>query len=367
MVPTRREFLISGAVGALAAAFPVVSSAQPETGAFLPSARSQTIMKMFGLKYPIFEACHGSATSPELAIAVADAGAMGALASLGNPENARNAVSKVRAATKGSFAVNIILALQSDDGLEWLRAVLEAGAPALQFSWGLPSKDALAAIRAAGARWGVQVSGPEGARAAIDLGADYLVCQGSEAGGHVQATRGLYETLPLVIAEAGHIPVVASGGIANGAGIRKALLAGASAAALGTRFVATHECPAHPVYKQAIIDAFAQDTVLTNCFQNGWPAMHRVIRNRTVSMWEAAGCPLPGKRPGEGDILATRTDGAKIIRYSIGVARSDYKGTIMELPLWAGRGVDAVKDVLPARELVERLWKECEAPQRSPV
>jgi nitronate monooxygenase len=365
--PTRREFVISGAVGAVVAALPAMGAAQPVPGTSFPTERSRTIMKMFGLRYPIFEACHGSATSADLAIAVAEAGAMGALASIGNPENARKTVSTVRAATKGSFAVNAILALQTGDGLAWLHAVLEAGAPAVQFSWGMPSREMVSAIRTAGAKWGVQVAGAEGARAALDLGADYLVCQGTEAGGHVQATRGLYETLPLVLAEAQDKPVVASGGIGNGAGICKALLAGASAAALGTRFVATRECSAHPDYKQAIVAAFAPDTVLTNCFQDGWPAVHRVIRNRTVATWEAAGCPLPGKRPGEGDVLATRADGAKILRYAIGVAKSDYKGSIMELPLWAGKGVDGIKDLPQVGELVERLWKECEAARKSPA
>jgi len=179
------------------------------------------------------------------------------------------------------------------------------------------------------------------------------------------AHPGLYETLPLVLAEAGQKPAVASGGIGNGAGIFKALLAGASAAALGTRFVATRECPAHADYKQAIVAAFAQDTVLTNCFQDGWAAVHRVIRNRTVAMWEAAGCPPPGKRPGEGDVLAVRADGAKVLRYAIGVAKNDYKGSIMELPLWAGKGVDFVKDLPGAGDLVARLWKECEAAGKS--
>jgi len=183
--------MISGAVGVGAAALPAVGAAQAPPASSVPTERSRAIMQMFGLKYPIFEACHGSATSPELAIAVSNAGAMGALASLGSPENARKAVSTVRAATKGSFAVNTILALQSGDGLAWLHAVLDSAAPAVQFSWGMPSRDAVAAIRAAGVRWGVQVAGPEGARAALDLGADYLVCQGTEAGGHVQATRGL--------------------------------------------------------------------------------------------------------------------------------------------------------------------------------
>jgi len=97
------------------------------------------------------------------------------------------------------------------------------------------------------AKLGMQVTSSESARAALDLGADYLVCQGTEAGGHVQATRGLYETLPTVLDETKQKPVIASGGgIGNGQGIRKALLAGAWAAMLGTRFVATIESHPHP-------------------------------------------------------------------------------------------------------------------------
>ena len=99
--------------------------------------------------------------------------------------------------------------------------MLDAGAPVVQFSWGVPTKGAVSAIRAAGAKMGMQITGAESARAALDVGADYLVCQGTEAGGHVQATRGLYESLPLVLEEAKQIPVIASGGIGDGQGIRK--------------------------------------------------------------------------------------------------------------------------------------------------
>lgn len=144
----------------------------------------------------------------------------------------------------------------------------------------------ISAIRAAKAKLAMQVTSKESARAALDLGADYLVCQCTEAGGHVQASRGLYEALPMVLEEAKQKPVVAAGGIGNGPGIRKALLAGASATALGTRFVATKEADAHPDYQRAILAAYAKDTALTMCFQDGWSAMHRVLRNRTLVMWE---------------------------------------------------------------------------------
>jgi Nitronate monooxygenase len=121
------------------------------------------------------------------------------------------------------------------------------------------------------------------ARAALDLGADYLVCQGTEAGGHVQAARGLYKTLPIVLEESRQTPVIASGGIGDGQGIRRALLAGASAAMLGTRFVSTIESNAHPAHQKAIIAAHAKDTALTMCFQDALLGSHDTLRpDRTI-------------------------------------------------------------------------------------
>jgi nitronate monooxygenase len=101
--------------------------------------------------------------------------------------------------------------------------------------------------------------------------------------------------------------------------------------------------------------------VLTVCFHDGWEnAPHRVLRNRTFESWEAAGCPPPGKRPGEGDIVATNaTTGTVKRRYSVGGPSRDDSGAVKELAMWAGWGVDAIRDIPSAGELVERLWKEC--------
>ena len=365
MTTTRRDFIkTTAAAGALCGIAGTSRSDTLQLGptVLMPTPRAKALMALFGLKYPIFEAPHGRQTCPDLAIAVSNAGGMGALAFLGNPDETRNVVSRVRSATKGPFFVNFLLALAPMSGSEptSLKAALDAGSPIVQFSWGMPSKEATAMIRAAGAKWGIQVTGEESARAALDLGADYLVCQGTEAGGHVQSTRGLYEALPIVLEEAREKPVVASGGIGNGNGIREALLAGASAAMLGTRFVATVESIAHPAYKQAIIAAYAKDTALTNCFQDGWAATHRALRNRTFGMWDAAGCPPPGKRPGEGDVLATRPDGTKIRRYRMESPLRDSEGAVTECALYAGRSAEYVKDLPAAGELVQRLWRECE-------
>jgi nitronate monooxygenase len=361
---TRREFITTTATAGAALAFssaPESDASLAPTAISMPSERAKALMTLFGLKYPIFEAPHGARnTSPELAIAVSKAGAMGALALTDHtPESARDAVSKVRSATKSAFFINYILAFPFESAAESLQAALDAGAPIVQFSWGLPPKEAISTIRAAGTKLGMQVTSRESAKAALDLGADYLVCQGTEAGGHVQASRGLYEALPNVLEEAKQKPVIASGGIGNGDGIRKALLAGASAAMLGTRFVATIESNGHPAYKQALLAGHAQDTALTVCFQDGWPATHRALRNRTFVLWDAAGCPPPGKRPGERETVATRPDGSKVLRYDYRSPYRGMEGAVTECALYAGRSVDFIKDLPAASELVERLWQEC--------
>jgi nitronate monooxygenase len=275
------------------------------------------------------------------------------------PEEARARVNKVRAATQKSFAVNYVLAFEPRS----LPAALEAGAPVVQFSWGMPGKALVSSIRQAGAKLGIQVTSAESARRALDLGADYLICQGSEAGGHVQASWRLLEVLPKVLEEAEHIPVVAAGGLGSGADIRKVLLAGASAAALGTRFVATRECLAHQQYKDALVRANGTQTVLTVCFERGWPnAPHRVLRNGTFTRWEAEGCPPAGKRPGEKDVVAILPDGSELLRYSPVLPQQSFRGSqLLDGPLYAGEGVGAVRDVPSAGELVHRLWSESEA------
>jgi Nitronate monooxygenase len=173
MERTRREFIkrtaaagaMFGAVGTAA-----TDAAQARHNITLPTPRFKALMEMFGLKYPIFQAPPGPATSPELAIAVSNAGAMGALAFLRSPELAREAVSKVRSATKGYFVVNFVLQFEPTV----LQTALDAGAPVVQFSWGIPTREMIPALRAAKAKLGMQVTCAESARAALDMGADYL-------------------------------------------------------------------------------------------------------------------------------------------------------------------------------------------------
>jgi NAD(P)H-dependent flavin oxidoreductase YrpB (nitropropane dioxygenase family) len=130
---------------------------------------------------------------------------------------------------------------------------------------------------------------------------------------------------------------------------------GAAGAMLGTRFLATAESAAHADYKSALVRAGARATALTVCFSGGWPhAPHRVLRNGTLERWEAAGCPAPGRRPGEDSPPAVRA-GSEIPRYHDAPPLAGDAGAVGEMCLYAGTGCAAIEDVPPVAQLIDRL------------
>lgn len=312
----------------------------------------------FGVRLPIWQAPVGSVAGPELAVAVARAGGMGGLAlTWTSPQDVRTLVKAVATATDGAFQGNFVLAFEPTS----LPAALEAGLRIVTFSWGMP-RTHVHLVRSFGAKLGIQVTSRESAQQALALGADFLICQGVEAGGHVQSTRSLWDVLPEVIREADRIPVIAAGGIASGRGIARALADGASGAMLGTRFVATVESLAHENYKRGIVEARSTDAVLTVCFDVGWPyAAHRVLRNSTLARWEAAGCPPSGQRPGERDVVARLANGKEFVRYEDAPPRTGMSGEVEAMSLYAGSGCDEIDDIPSVRELVEQLWRESQS------
>ena len=314
------------------------------------------------LQHPIIQAPIGSAASIELVAAVSRAGGMGSLAlTWSDPATAVEQIRQLREKTDAPFAANFILSFP----LKCLDAALAAGAPIVTFSWGL-SQTAIERVHLAGAAAGVQVGSVAGALKALELGADFLICQGMEAGGHVQSTTSLSKLLPEVVSAAGVTPVVAAGGLANGRDLAWALGAGASAVMLGTRFVATRESKAHPHYKQAIIEAASHDTSYTWCFDGGWPySGHRVIRNQTLEQWEAAGCRQPGNRPGEGEI-ATTLSNWRIPRYHMASPVDTTTGDVLDLALYAGTSCEKIDAIIPAGEVIETIMKEYRALQSQP-
>ncbi len=309
------------------------------------------------LKYPILQAPIGSIATVRLASAVSNAGGMGSLAlTWTEPNVAKKLVSTLKSATPNPFFVNFVLSFPPHS----LDAALEGGAPAVTFSWGRAG-DLIERVHAASAIAGVQIASVDEARAALDDGADFLICQGQEAGGHVQSVRPLLELLIEVVGMSKSVPVVAAGGISDGDDIAAAFRAGAQAVMLGTRFVAVQESAAHPEYQQAIVEAQSDDSVYTFCFNGGWPdAAHRAIRNDTLTNWEAAGSPGTGRRPGEGDTLARNESGAAIVRYDVNPPTQGMSGSIRECCLYAGTGCGKIDDIPSAADVLKRVWSEYE-------
>lgn len=307
-----------------------------------------------GIEIPILQAPVGGAATVELASEVARAGGMGSLAlTWTDPGVSTAQVRNLRQRAGQRFFVNYVLRFVPL-GLD---AALAADAPAMTLSWGIDVA-LMAKIKSRGALLGVQVGNAAGAKAAADAGADFIIAQGVEAGGHVQSSRPLAQLLPDAIAAAHGVPVVAAGGMATAKDIRAALDQGAAAVMLGTRFLATPEAAAHAAYKDALVAARAADTVFTNCFDIDWPyAMVRVLRNSTFEAWEAAGCPAAPNRPGEGDAVAHHS-ASPIIRYSDTPPSCDASGDVLAACLYAGQGVGGIDSIEPAYQLVTRLWRE---------
>lgn len=309
-----------------------------------------------GLKYPILQAPIGSMAGIELAAAVSNAGGLGSLALTWTPkEIAIELVRKLQAQTKNPFFVNYVLAFP----LLSLDEILDAGVPVITFSWGDP-KQLIQKCHKANALVGVQVGTNNGAKAARDSGADFIICQGVEAGGHVQSTTPLLSLLEDVVHSCADVPVVAAGGLSDGEDTAKALNAGADAVMLGTRFIATVESRAHPLYKQALVDSESENAVMTLCFNGGWNnAPHRALRNSTLQTWEDAGCPPVGSRPGEAEQIASNHAGRIVTRYDDMPPANDMDGDVLDCCLYAGLGCGNIKDIPTVAELLPRLWSEC--------
>lgn len=285
-----------------------------------------------------------------LAAAVSEAGGLGSLgASYMSVEVLREQVRGMLRLTDAPIVVNLILAFDQEERLE---IAVEEQAPWISFSWGIDAT-LIARAHAGGARVLVQVASVEEARSAAVARADALIVQGSEAGGHVQSRRPL---LPLLreVRAAMSLPIVAAGGIADPEAARAAVAAGADAVSMGTRFAASSESLAHPRYRERLTASNGTDTVLTELFDVGWTAPHRVLRNKVYDVWEAAGSPPSGQRPGEGEPVAESPAGA-IVRYAVSPAVIGMRGDIDAMAMYAGLGVGAVRAVEPAAELVERF------------
>jgi NAD(P)H-dependent flavin oxidoreductase YrpB (nitropropane dioxygenase family) len=321
--------------------------------AMINNRTDTAFMRAFELSVPIIQGPMGGAAGPKLVGAVAEAGGLGVLPIWIAPTNVAVAMIKATLAlTNRPLAVNLRADLDSAD---LITAATDLGVEIVHLFWGDPAAS-MGVIRQGGARMIATVSDGATTRRALDAGAAGLIAQGVEAGGHVLGSMPLRDLLPLVMDIAGHVPVAAAGGLTDAEDIAQVFDLGASAAVLGTHFVAAQESDVHPAYRNALVAAGAGDTVRTLCFDGGWPnAPHRVLRNSTFRVWEHAGCPAPGSRPGERDIVMHDARGRAYTRYHCATPQATMYGDLEAGCLYAGMGVGKIVDVRPVGVLIGEI------------
>jgi NAD(P)H-dependent flavin oxidoreductase YrpB (nitropropane dioxygenase family) len=292
------------------------------------------------------------AAIPELAAAVSNAGALGML-TLTWSDDAGAVIRQTAALTGRPFGGNLVL---TEDQHRRLDQALEAGLRIVSFMWG-DAGDYVERVHDADGIVMVTVGSAEQARRAVASGADVVVAQGWEAGGHVWSTVATLPLVPAVVDAVTPVPVIAAGGIGDARGVAAVLALGAQAAWLGTRFLLAQEMPIHEDYQRALIAAAETDPQLyPNLYEVGWPdSPHRALRNSTATAWEAAGRPPLAQRPGAGDVIAHFASGEAIVRYEPAPPMAGTTGEIEALSMWAGQDVALARKRQPAADIVAEL------------
>jgi nitronate monooxygenase len=320
------------------------------------SARFSTpLTRLLGCRHPIVCAGMGGVARAELAAAVSMAGGFGLLGMVReSPEMIRQELAAVRAVTNAPFGVTLIPVGTKPALLNAeIDACLRAQIPAMCFFWDV-YPELVARVKAGGVRVLYQVGSLDDALAAEQAGADAIVAQGVEAGGHVRGRVPLMSLLPEIVARV-RVPVVASGGIANGAQLAAMLALGASGVHCGTAFLVAHESYAHDYHKQRVIDARSDDTVHTDIYAINWAAGSpvRVLANSVTD--EVRGHPFghdPYALPSE---VVAEDEWGQIPKYSTVSPLRSTRGDLEKMALFAGQGLGLIDACESARMVVERM------------
>ncbi|MFI1918857.1 NAD(P)H-dependent flavin oxidoreductase [Nocardia sp. NPDC020380] len=308
--------------------------------------------ELMDLRHPIALAPMGGSAGGALAAAVCEGGGLGLLGSArGDQEWLEREAGIVRAGTARPWGIGL-WSWAVDKAV--VQRVLEFRPAAVLLSFGDPLPFA-ELVRAAGAILILQVGDSEEARRAVDAGADVIVAQGNDAGGHgVQRGIGTLSFVPAVVDLAGGTPVLAAGGIADGRGLAAALALGAAGALVGTRFQVTPEALVSVEIGKALLEAGGADTERNRVLDIGrgsdWPARYpaRTLRNSFLETWR-----------GREDEL--RSDAAALAAHRAELA----SGAPMAGPIWAGQGLDLISGVESAETLVGSIAAEAERAVRN--
>ena len=236
------------------------------------------ITDLLGIEYPIFQGAMAQISTSQLAGAVSEAGGLGIIASGGmTADQLREEINKTRAITKKPFAVNVMLMMTNCD--EIVDVIIESNVKIITTGAGTPKKY-MPRLKEAGVIVIPVVPSAKLAKKMEDLGADAVVAEGTEAGGHI----GEVATMPLIAAvtKAVSIPVMAAGGFSDGRGLAAALALGAEGVQMGTVYLASTECPIPDSFKEKVVESIETSTVVTGR-KNGAPV--RTIRNTMTTKY----------------------------------------------------------------------------------
>lgn len=309
------------------------------------------LTEMFGIQHPIILGPMGGVSGGHLAATVSNAGGLGLVGGgYGDADWLRKELARANEETQRPWGVGLITWSIANPGIVDL--ALGYRPDAFMLSFGDPRPYA-PAIKAAGCKLICQVQGHDEARLACEAGADIIVAQGTEGGGH-GGGRGTLPLVPALVDAVAPTPVVAAGGIADGRGLAAALMLGAQGALIGTRFYATPEALGTQAAKQRIVAARGHDTARTRLFDivrdYAWPSPYtgRALRNRFMERWSGR----------EGD-LATVLDSERTAYWD-----ADRAGDCDTAVVWASEAIDLIKSVESAAILVARISAEAEAQLR---
>jgi enoyl-[acyl-carrier protein] reductase II len=305
---------------------------------------------MLDMKVPILQAAIWPATAPELVAAVCNAGGLGSIGAVfESAESVQRQIARVREITPLPFAVNHVVPLLDEAAF---RATLEAKPAVVSFALGYPG-DLVERAHDAGAKVIHQIHTVGQARKAAELGVDVIIAQGSEAGGQGMALGvGAMALLPQVADAVDPIPVLVAGGVADGRGLAAALVLGAQGANVGTRFLASEEASAEEGWKQTILRSESEDVVRFDAWEGIFPpagggayaTVPRVLPTPFVEEWS-------------GRAKEARREAERLRDEVLSAIRGH---TTHELLPFAGQTAGLVHDILPAREIVERMVSEAE-------
>jgi enoyl-[acyl-carrier protein] reductase II len=323
------------------------------------------ITEQYGLNVPFINAGMAFIATAPLARAVCEAGGMGMLGAAAMPPDVlQAAIRDIKSVNPACFGIDIIARFSA---IEHIEVCVAEKVPVVVFFWDDAPDEWLSRLRAAGSHVWFQVGSVDEARAAVRRGAQGLVVQGSEAGGHNRAAAATFSLLPAVIDAVPSVPVVAAGGIADGRTVAAALALGADAVWVGTRLLASFEAYAHPEYKNRVVAAGVEDTARHLIFGPEFPdASTRGLRNRLVRQWERRDDPPPYQTLPESELPVIGQ--ARFYGQAFPMKRfcgfpptPEFTGDLEEMSLLAGESVAQTKQLMSAASIIDEMIGGAEA------